>query len=267
MQPGGPLEIITAKANAGDANAQYHLALLCEYGPSRIPGMQRDPVNALAFYKKAAEQGHKQAKSRLADKTFVQETEDLERLMKAAVDGNPDGALHFARFLEKRGEKNHGLSSAIKFWYREAKDFKAETDFEAKEERERLLQHFQWFDAAAKRGDPRALISLAQFFEHGYGVVKIDLRKAIDCCSRAALKNYAGASQYLAHLKAKQQAQQSATVKSSAGGTPEGHEAKGGHEQNPASAQSSGSVRASAVDVHDSVKRSNNEATAPVYRF
>jgi hypothetical protein len=55
------LHLHQSKANQGDANAQYTLALMYENGT----GIPRDPRYAIYWYAKAAQQGHVEAQYRL----------------------------------------------------------------------------------------------------------------------------------------------------------------------------------------------------------
>ena len=67
LPPGAPrIEEVRPKAEAGDADAQYKLALIYENGI----GVEPSPREAFAWYEKAIRQGHVEAMTALGDMYF-----------------------------------------------------------------------------------------------------------------------------------------------------------------------------------------------------
>lgn len=107
---------IMAQAKAGDANAQYKLAILFAQGD----GVARDRQQVLFWNRKAAEQGHADAQFGMGGMYFVGDgvATDRQQAMdwfrRAAEQGQVTaqytlGALHFGDMMDKSAAQGDGL--------------------------------------------------------------------------------------------------------------------------------------------------------------
>jgi len=93
------------KAEKGDVNAQYHLAMLYDFGR----GTEKNDAEAARWCRKAAEKGHSQAQFSLAQTLRLGEAvapdmkEAFAWFMKSALQGNPD-AEHALSVCYQDGE-------------------------------------------------------------------------------------------------------------------------------------------------------------------
>ncbi|NWJ41350.1 MAG: sel1 repeat family protein [Geothrix sp.] len=96
--PGGAVELGTlrARAQAGDAAAQFELGDRCHFGR----GVPRDPAESARWYRMAAEQGHAGAQVNLGNAYFRGEglarnvAEGYVWFALAAVNGQPGAATN-----------------------------------------------------------------------------------------------------------------------------------------------------------------------------
>ncbi len=152
------LQEVTSLANAGDAEAQYHIALRHEAGT----GTEKNSVQALIWFKKAADQGYAPAQASLAARIEERATtpdefrEAFELYLAAAKAGHPQAQSRAGqRYDEGRGTIQD---------YHEA---------------------LRWFQAAAAQGDAPAQYNLGVAYDEGKGV-SIDHKKAVEFYLQAA---------------------------------------------------------------------------------
>jgi|GEM_PF-2849367 len=111
---------IMAQAKAGDANAQYKLAILYAQGD----GVARDKEQVLFWNRKAAEQGHADAQFGMGGMYFVGEgvAKDRQQAMdwfrRAAEQGQVTaqytlGALHFGDMMDKSVAQGDSLLTKV----------------------------------------------------------------------------------------------------------------------------------------------------------
>ena len=129
-----------SKANQGDADAQFNLALLYLHGR----GTPQDMKQAVYWYKKAAEQGHVQAQYDLGSLYQFDGSGEVPQDMKQAVywltKAAEQGFVHAQYSLGQMYQSGHEVPQDYKqavYWYTKA----AEKDhFFAKKNRDKVLE-------------------------------------------------------------------------------------------------------------------------------
>ena len=135
------LHLHQSKANQGDANAQYTLALMYENGA----GIPRDPRYAIYWYTKAAQQGHVEAQYRLGtiyrygygDEVFLLDFKQaVYWITKAAEQGHLIAQYNLGHMYEWGDAAPLDYKQAF-FWYTKA----AEKGYVfAEDDREMMLE-------------------------------------------------------------------------------------------------------------------------------
>lgn len=159
--------VLRAAANAGDAKAQWELGQLLE-GAGQ--------AESLAWFRKAAAQGHDAALMHLAD-----------RLMAAADGRGAQEALDWLRRAALRGQVQAQvrLGDALGFGFPGVAVNEAEAQ--------------RWYREAAGQGDPWAQQRLAQALRDGRGAAK-DEAEAVRWFEKAARQGDALSQFYLAEM-------------------------------------------------------------------
>ena len=121
------------KANQGDMHAQYHLAMLYDFGV----GTEENDVEAARWCRKAAEQGHAEAQYTLGQTL---------RLGEAVA---PDMKEAFTWFMKSARQGNPDAEHALSVCYQEGDGVKA-SETEAR----------KWRQMAAEHGEPRSQCNL-----------------------------------------------------------------------------------------------------------
>lgn len=109
------------KAEKGDVNAQYHLAMLYDFGR----GTEKNAAEAARWCRKAAEKGHTEAQFSLAQTLRLGEAvapdmkEAFAWFMKSALQGNPD-AEHALSVCYQDGEGVKENEEEARKWRRKA---------------------------------------------------------------------------------------------------------------------------------------------------
>ena len=139
-------------------------------------GIKKDPLLAVYWYQKSAEQGNSEGQWRLGSKYFLGEgvAKNYETAVywyrKSAEQGNVDGQFHLGLL--------YYYGTAITKDYNEA---------------------LKWFEKAAKKGDTFSLYHLGLMYLNGFGVEKnIDI--AIENLKKAADKNFSKACNVLGKI-------------------------------------------------------------------
>ncbi|MBK9142064.1 MAG: sel1 repeat family protein [Candidatus Melainabacteria bacterium] len=163
------LEELKRRAVEGDRESQARLGFAFATGR----GVERDPSQALIWYRKAAESGHVAAQYNVADMCLARRDYDgaLAWFSKAAASGDPDASFNIA-LLHQRGL---GV---------------AQDDAEA----------VRWFKLAAEAGSARAMYDLGLAYLEGRGVAS-DADSARTWLTRAAVAGVSGAREVLEALK------------------------------------------------------------------
>lgn len=138
------LQKLTAKAEAGDAQAQFQMGLLHEHGAN---GAKRDFSKAFLWYAKAAPQGHVSAQNNLA--TLYTRGKGVER--------NHGEAVKWYRVAAMAG--NDGAQNNLGWMYQNGmgvpKDYQ---------------QALSWYMLSAKAGNSSAFNNLGMLHYQGWGV-------------------------------------------------------------------------------------------------
>ena len=156
------LKNLTKMAEQGNTEAQFSLGGMYEKGR----GVRKDETEAINWYRKAAETGHKQA---------------LKNLTKMAEQGNTEAQFNLGGMYEKGISVQKKGSVAIS-WYRKA----AETGHK---------QALKNLTKMAEQGNTKAQFNLGGMYEKGRGVRKDETeavswyRKAAETGHKQALKN------------------------------------------------------------------------------
>jgi len=133
-------QVYQPKANQGDADAQFNLALLYYTGV----GIPQDRRYAIYWYKKAAEQGHIQAQYFLGKLYNFGEGEEVRQdfklavywLTKAAEQGHIQAQYLLGHMYEYDDEPPQDYKLAF-FWYTKAAE---QNHYFAKEDRDKMLE-------------------------------------------------------------------------------------------------------------------------------
>ena len=132
---------ILPKAQQGDANAQYNLALLYENGV----GIYRAGRNAVYWYTKAAQQGHVEAQYRLGTVYRFGYGEEVVQMdfkkavywiTKASEQGHIEAQYNLGHIYEYGDEAPQDYKQAY-FWYTKAIE---KGHYFAKEDRDKMLE-------------------------------------------------------------------------------------------------------------------------------
>jgi hypothetical protein len=161
-----------ARAEMGDAKAQFNLASMYYYGK----GVPQNYGEAVRWCGKAAEQGYALAESRMGSLYFYGNgvpqdyTEAARWYRKAAEQGEPKGEL--------------GLASAYFYGKGVPKDY---------------TEAVRWYRKSADHGEAAAQFSLGSIYSQGTGVQQ-DYAEAISWYRKAASQGDAGAEYALGYL-------------------------------------------------------------------
>jgi len=153
------------QAEAGDANAQYHLGWMYYYGE----GVLKNFTEAVKWFRRAADQGNANAQYNLGWMYYYGEgvpkefTEAVKWYRRAAEQG-----LAIAQF---------NLGNMYYYGEGVPKEF---------------TEAVKWYRRAAEQGDASAQFNLAQMYRRGEGVPK-NATEALKWYRRAADQGYAGA--------------------------------------------------------------------------
>ena len=134
---------LLAKANTGNAEAQFNLGTIYDLGL----GVKQDPVKAATWYRKAAEQGYAHAQSTLAALYFGGE-------------GVPQDYAQAAEWYRKAAEQGlaeaqYNLGQIYAFGRSVPQDYELA---------------IKWYRKAADQGNVDAQYNLGTLFMHGQGV-------------------------------------------------------------------------------------------------
>lgn len=200
----------SSAAEAGNAEAQAHLGYMYYAGE----GVERDPGEAVAWYRRAAAQGNRDAQYNLGvayaygEGVAMDKTEAIRWYRRAAEGGSAVAqySLGVAYALGEGVDRDDAEAAA---WYRRA----AEAGYPAAQynlaycyragkgvprDDERALE---WFLAAAENGHLAAKYTVAGMYQTGVGTTT-DRAKAIDWYRVAAAEGHAGAAEELERLLA-----------------------------------------------------------------
>ena len=155
---GSDLQTLQQKAENGDAEAQYTLGYMYEYGE----GVPQDCEQAALWYRKAAEQGHAYAQCNLG---YLYETGE-------GVPQDYEQAVLWYRKAAEQGDPYAQCDLGYLYYYGEG----VPQDYE---------QAVLWYRKAAEQGDMYAQYNLGSMYENGEGVNK-DMDQAILWYRKAA---------------------------------------------------------------------------------
>jgi len=133
-------QLYQPKANQGDADAQFNLALLYYHGA----GTPRDTRYAIYWYKKAAEQGHVNAQYNLGtlyrygygEEVLQDSKQTVYWLTKAAEQGNVNAQYNLGHMYEWGDGGPQDYKQAF-FWYTKAAE---QSYYFAKKDRDKMLE-------------------------------------------------------------------------------------------------------------------------------
>ena len=181
---------LVQRAEAGDANAQYHLGVYCESYARIMPTISNETVIGMNLKLELAEYWYR----------------------KAAEQGNMDAQFNLGRYYEDSWvvEGTHGYEEAIK-WYTKAEE---QGDMRSQYHLGHLYFHglgvksdykeaVKLWTKAAEQGNAKAQCRLANCYEYGLGVPK-DNNEAIKWYTKALDGDTGGEAQHsLNKLKSK----------------------------------------------------------------
>jgi TPR repeat protein len=156
-----PIEALKAKAEAGDAEAQFLLGRRYARGED----VAKDLAEAARWYRKAADQNHPKAQNSLA----ICYTEGY---------GVPKDPVEAAKWWRKAADQNHpGAQYALGVCYARGRGVAKDP-----------VEAVKWFRKAAEQNETLAQIGLGYCYEDGEGVAK-DLAEAAKWYRKAAEQN------------------------------------------------------------------------------
>ena len=201
------IETVRTRANAGNAEAQRTLGAMYEFGL----GVPQNGVEAVAWYRQAAEQGHAGAQYNLgriygiaAPRTPITAQqkptpEDVADIRVRAEQGEAEAQYQLGKMYEVGRGIAGNLAEAVA-WYRRAADqgdMRAQYELGSRYGRgdrnipADFAQARVWMRRAADQGHPKAQLSLALDYRRGDGVPtdlaqSETLRQAVEEFRRAA---------------------------------------------------------------------------------
>ena len=150
------------KAKQGDADAQYKLGEMYDYGR----GVPEDFAEAGKWYRKAAEQGHAEAQYKIG-KYFFTSTLDWSQADVERV-----------KWFRKAAEQGHARAQGELGWRYEV-GWDVPQDYE---------EAAKWYRKAAEQGDEWAQLNLGEMYYEGEGVQ--DYEEAVKWFRKAAVQGY-----------------------------------------------------------------------------
>ncbi len=169
-----PFEEIKAKAEAGDAAAQFQMGRRYELGE----GVAKNPVESLKWYRKAAEQNQPKAQYYVGISYYqgdgvAKDQVEAAKWFRKAADHNLVAAKNNLGFCYEKGEGvTQDLAEAVK-WYSEAaeqNDAMAQCNLAGfyatgKGLTQNLVEAYKWWLLAAAQGEGKAKKALAIYEE------------------------------------------------------------------------------------------------------
>ena len=175
-----PLVELKYNAQAGNADAQYKLALAYENGD----GMEKDPSEAVQWFRKAAEQGHAESQYRTglfcADNGVQDLSEAATWLRKAVAQGHV-GASKILKIVEMKLSAQAGNADAQ---YELAQAYETGNGLEKDPS-----EAFKWYLKAAEQGHPAAQYQLGVCYDSG-SIVARNPAESIAWFTKAANQGY-----------------------------------------------------------------------------
>ena len=221
------------KAEQGDAESQNKLGV-CYYGGK--VGVTKDPIQAVYWFRKAADQGYVAAQNNLGNYYRYGETEDPTQAVywyrKAAEQGYADAQYELGycyrfsygvtkdnaqaeEWYRKAAEQGHDIAQSILTvgWMQEAKDdfpkaIKGDKEAQYKigwyyrygshDVPENFVQAVYWYRKAAEQGYAEAQYELGYCYMGGNGVAE-DETQAVSWYRKAAEQGHADAQLMMGH--------------------------------------------------------------------
>lgn len=206
----GSFEHVKAKAEAGDAEAQFELSRRYYIGE----GTAKDLTEAVKWLRKAAENGLARAQGALGSSYFYGEggvpkdnTEAVKWFRRAAEQGLPESERDLGnRYLDGQGVTKDE-AEAVK-WYRKAvsQGFSGAQlclglcYFQGRGVKQNKAEAAKWFLKAAEQGEAQAQYLLGWCYATGEGVPKDDV-EGYKWCVLAAAGGFEDAKQTIAVLE------------------------------------------------------------------
>jgi uncharacterized protein len=168
------------QAKKGDIDSQYKLASMYQYGR----GTSIDQEEAIKWYRKAAEQGHKPSSSML--RTLNKDSESYEPLNEN-LDRN--------RQVEKEMQKKEDMDEdELKKYNSKTKHIDAENgDLSAQRTLandyfldDEPVKAFKWALLASKQGDASSQHTLGVLYKRGFADQKVDIKEAVRWLTKSA---------------------------------------------------------------------------------
>ena len=198
------LEILTEKAEKGDAASQVSLANMYYSGE----GAEKDPEKAFAWYTRAAEQGNAAARYLLAymyqhgEGTEQNYKEALNWYSKAAEQGSPEAGYQTGYIYEHGIETERDYARAFEYYTMSAEQGYADAQYSlgnlylqgkgTDKDRKKALE---WYTKAAEKGNINAQYSAGMIHE-----AEKEYAEALSWYQKAAEEDYPAAQNSLGRL-------------------------------------------------------------------
>lgn len=185
-------------AQRGNAEAQFMLGTAYEYGH----GVKQDGVEAVRWYRMAAEQGHPDAQFVLGGNYLLGErlvakdpSEGIRWCRKAAEQGHRSAQVLLGKLYANSEFPPNDTQEALR-WFSAAFNASSLTQSIAKEHAEDL----RWFLSAAHTGDSEVMLNVANIYGSSGRGVKQDYKEALHWYLMAADKGNEEAMCFLGHM-------------------------------------------------------------------
>ena len=169
-----------ARAEKGDREAQHNLG---DYYYNGL-GVAKDSVEAVKWYRKAADQGHEQSKLKL----------ELIDTFEGAEKGDAQAQYSLADFYERGIGVARDKKEAVKWWRKAADQGHVQAqyrmgDYYFLDVAEGEVEAVKWYRKAADQGHVEAQYNLGDYYFNGVGVAK-DKNEAVKWWRKAAVQDH-----------------------------------------------------------------------------
>lgn len=172
---------LMAKAKTGDAKAQFELGEMYDFGE----GIEHNPVEAIRWYREAANKGYAPAQTRIGIAYGIGECvpkdymESARWYRMAADRGDAEAQFYLGEYCEQGKGLPQNFVEAVQ-WYRKSANL-GYTFAQVRlgrmcEEGKGVIQDYadamKWYRQAADRNDSNGQIAVALMYQGGYGVAQ-----------------------------------------------------------------------------------------------
>lgn len=188
---------LLAKAKAGDAKAQHDLGHSYRDGT----GVEKDPAEAVKWFRKSAEQGDFRAQYDLGDSyqngigVEKDPAKAVKWFLKSAEQGDARAQFELGRSYYDGMGVEKDSAEAVKWFLKAAEQGKAQAQYNlgwlyehGKGVEKNVPEAVKWYRKAAEQGNAWAQLIIGLCYEQGYGMPR-DTTEAVTWYQKAAAKH------------------------------------------------------------------------------